>query len=80
MRRIMCRVLRPVSGEFSFDVVSYHASDVPFGGFVGLTGYRCNVLVIIIVGCLSMWFRKKNRQADRGECVLLEDPNFRFTI
>lgn len=41
---------------------------------------RCNVLAIIVVGVQSLYFRKKNAQADRGECVLLEDPNFRFTI
>lgn len=29
---------------------------------------------------MTLYFRKKNRQADRGECILLEDPNFRFTI
>jgi hypothetical protein len=40
----------------------------------------CNALVIITVVFLSMYFRKKNKQADRGEIVLLEDPTFRFTI
>lgn len=41
---------------------------------------RCNVIVICIVVVQSLYFRKKNAQADRDECVLLEDPNFRFTI
>ncbi|KAH7398869.1 major facilitator superfamily domain-containing protein [Phaeosphaeria sp. MPI-PUGE-AT-0046c] len=40
----------------------------------------CNVLVILIVGVLTMYFRSENAKADRGEKVLLEDPNFRFTI
>lgn len=38
------------------------------------------VLIMMIVGVLSMYFRRCNRQADRGERVLLEDPSFRFTI
>ncbi|KAH3910089.1 hypothetical protein HBI56_224000 [Parastagonospora nodorum] len=40
----------------------------------------CNVLVIILVGILTIYFRSENAKADRGEKVLLEDPNFRFTI
>ncbi|CAN9440396.1 unnamed protein product [Alternaria alternata] len=40
----------------------------------------CNVLVILLVGVLTLWFRSENAKADRGEKVLLEDPNFRFTI
>lgn len=42
--------------------------------------HRCNVLVMITVAIMTWWFKKKNAQADRGECILLEDPNFRFTI
>lgn len=45
-----------------------------------LTAFRCNVLVMATVAVLTLYFRKKNKQADRGEVVLLEDPNFRFTI
>jgi hypothetical protein len=40
----------------------------------------CNVLVIMTVGVLTVYFRSENAKADRGEKVLLEDPNFRFTI
>jgi hypothetical protein len=40
----------------------------------------CNVLVIMLVGILTFYFRSENAKADRGEKVLLEDPNFRFTI
>jgi len=38
------------------------------------------VLDILIVLSLTFYFRRCNKQADRGERVLLEDPNFRFTI
>jgi MFS family permease len=40
----------------------------------------CNVLVILLVAVLTFYFRSENAKADRGEKVLLEDPNFRFTI
>lgn len=40
----------------------------------------CNVLVILIVAVMTMYFRRCNKQADRGERVLLDDPTFRFTI
>jgi hypothetical protein len=38
------------------------------------------VLVMVTVAVMTIYFRKKNAQADRGECILLEDPNFRFTL
>ncbi|KAF2464913.1 major facilitator superfamily protein [Lindgomyces ingoldianus] len=40
----------------------------------------CNVLVMMTVGILTLYFRKCNKQADRGERILLGDPSFRFTI
>jgi hypothetical protein len=40
----------------------------------------CNVLVIVITIVLTLYFRRCNRQADRGERVLNDDPAFRFTI
>ena len=40
----------------------------------------CNVIVILIVGVMTWYFRKCNAQADRGERVLMGDPTFRFTI
>lgn len=40
----------------------------------------CNVLVMVTVSILTIYFRRCNAQADRGERILLEDPNFRFTI
>lgn len=40
----------------------------------------CNVLVICIAVILTLYFRRCNAQADRGERVLNDDPGFRFTI
>lgn len=40
----------------------------------------CNVLVMLLVGILTFYFRRCNAQADRGERVLMGDPTFRFTI
>ncbi|RMJ21380.1 phthalate transporter [Aspergillus sp. HF37] len=44
------------------------------------TAIACNILIIIIVGCLSLWFHYCNKQADRGERVIEESPEFRYTI
>ncbi|KAJ4405636.1 hypothetical protein N0V91_005155 [Didymella pomorum] len=40
----------------------------------------CNVLVILTTGILTLYFRRCNAQADRGERVINDDPSFRFTI
>jgi hypothetical protein len=40
----------------------------------------CNVLNISLVLGMTLYFKKCNKQADRGERVLLDDPTFRFTI
>ncbi|KAJ6153679.1 hypothetical protein N7470_006638 [Penicillium chermesinum] len=40
----------------------------------------CNILVILIVGALSVWFWFSNRQADQGKKVIEDDPTFRYTI
>ena len=40
----------------------------------------CNVMVMITVAIMTVYFKRCNAQADRGERILLEDPNFRFTI
>lgn len=29
---------------------------------------------------MSLYFHRCNKQADRGERILLGDPNFRFTL
>lgn len=41
---------------------------------------RCNILIVIIVGCLSLWFYYCNSQADRGKRVIENSPEFRYTI
>ncbi|RJE21364.1 phthalate transporter [Aspergillus sclerotialis] len=40
----------------------------------------CNILVILIVAALSLWFYFCNRQADRGKRVIEGSPEFRYTI
>ncbi|KAJ5118407.1 hypothetical protein N7448_010116 [Penicillium atrosanguineum] len=40
----------------------------------------CNILIIIIVGVLSLWFWFCNRQAEKGERVIEDEPSFRYTI
>lgn len=35
---------------------------------------------MLIVGSLSLWFYFCNKQADRGERVIEESPEFRYTI
>jgi len=40
----------------------------------------CNILIIIIVIVNSVYFRRENKKADRGEKILEGDPNFRYTI
>ncbi|KAJ5819594.1 hypothetical protein N7474_005185 [Penicillium riverlandense] len=40
----------------------------------------CNILIILIVLVLSVWFRHCNRQADRGKRVIEGSPDFRYTI
>jgi hypothetical protein len=39
-----------------------------------------NFLIVIIVVINTVVFRVQNNKADRGEVVLEEDPNFRYTI
>ncbi|KAL2004857.1 hypothetical protein VTN00DRAFT_3130 [Thermoascus crustaceus] len=44
------------------------------------TTIACNVLIILIVGALSLWFHHCNKQADRGERVIERSEQFRYTI
>ena len=41
---------------------------------------RCNLLTLLTVAALSLWFRYANNQADRGERILEGSPDFRYTI
>jgi hypothetical protein len=43
-------------------------------------GIACSLLVILLVGINTVYFRRENKKADRGEKVLEGDPNFRYTI
>ncbi|CAI7577131.1 uncharacterized protein N7487_004020 [Penicillium crustosum] len=40
----------------------------------------CNILIILLVLSLSLWFRICNKQADRGKRVIEGDATFRYTI
>jgi hypothetical protein len=40
----------------------------------------CNLLIVVTVCINTVVFRRKNKQADRGEVVLEGDPKFRYTI
>lgn len=42
--------------------------------------HSASVLVIIIVVLESLYFHRCNKQADRGERIIMDDPNFRYTI
>ena len=40
----------------------------------------CNVLIVVVVGVLSLYFRRCNRKAERGEMVIEGQVGFRYTI
>ncbi|OJJ53793.1 hypothetical protein ASPSYDRAFT_186884 [Aspergillus sydowii CBS 593.65] len=40
----------------------------------------CSGLVVLTVGMLSVYFRISNKKADKGEKVINDDPDFRYTI
>jgi MFS family permease len=54
----------------------------PFSDLANLTDCftRCNILIVILVLTLSLWFRICNKQADRGKRVIEGDVAFRYTI
>lgn len=41
---------------------------------------RFNLLILVIVPSLSVWFWYCNKQADRGKRVIEGSPEFRYTI
>ncbi|KAF1810087.1 phthalate transporter [Eremomyces bilateralis CBS 781.70] len=49
-----------------------------FPGFIACI--VASVLIVITVGVMTIYFRRCNAECDRGERVLMGDPNFRFTI
>ncbi|KAJ5110584.1 hypothetical protein N7532_001119 [Penicillium argentinense] len=44
------------------------------------TALACNIMIIIVVLCLSVWFWFCNRQAERGKREIEGEPSFRYTI
>ncbi|RDH27424.1 major facilitator superfamily domain-containing protein [Aspergillus welwitschiae] len=44
------------------------------------TTIACNLITMITVAALSVWFRYANKQADRGERVIEGSADFRYTI
>ncbi|KAF9889375.1 hypothetical protein FE257_007485 [Aspergillus nanangensis] len=40
----------------------------------------CQLLIIVVVGLLSVYFWISNRKADRGEKILEGSPDFRYTL
>ncbi|PKX93349.1 putative phthalate transporter [Aspergillus novofumigatus IBT 16806] len=44
------------------------------------TTIGCNILILIIVASMSVWFRICNKQADRGQRIIEGSANFRYTI
>ncbi|KAL4875471.1 major facilitator superfamily domain-containing protein [Aspergillus karnatakaensis] len=40
----------------------------------------CNLVLMLIVGVQSLWFRRANRLADEGRRVIEGSPGFRYTI
>lgn len=41
---------------------------------------RANILILILVALLTLWFRHCNKQANRGERVIEGSELFRYTI
>jgi hypothetical protein len=41
---------------------------------------RANILILILVALLTLWFRHCNKQADRRERVIEGSGEFRYTI
>ncbi|KAL8287131.1 hypothetical protein RQP46_003583 [Phenoliferia psychrophenolica] len=58
----------------------YRQVDYPFyiPGIAGTMAFQ--VLIIIIAGILSVYFKKMNRLADEGKVILEGQPGFRYTI
>jgi hypothetical protein len=68
-----------------YAAIAYVSPFPPFFSNVGLglstdTICRCNILIIVLVIALSLWFKRCNKQADRGEREIEGDAQFRYTI
>lgn len=45
-----------------------------------LTCYRCQLLILIVVGALTLHFWRCNRKADRGKMIIEGSAEFRYTL
>lgn len=53
---------------------------LPFEDTLANEWLSCNILILLIVGALTLWFRYSNRQADDGKKIIEGSPDFRYTI
>lgn len=60
--------------------LAFRSQDAP-GYRPGMwTTVACNILILIIVAAMSVWFRICNKQADRGQRIIEGSADFRYTI
>ncbi|KIW74783.1 hypothetical protein Z517_11553 [Fonsecaea pedrosoi CBS 271.37] len=81
-RRAFCSAALTAIGGIGGIIGSliFRSQDAPnyYPGFIACI-VAC-ILVIVIVAIMSVYFHRCNKAADRGERILLGDPNFRFTL
>ncbi|KAJ5766244.1 major facilitator superfamily domain-containing protein [Penicillium nucicola] len=58
----------------------FRAQDAPSYPPGMWTTIACNILILVIVAVLSLWFRHCNKQADKGKKIIEGSPDFRYTI
>lgn len=49
-------------------------------GEIANVGDSVNILILIIVSMMTVWFKICNRQADQGKRVIEGAPDFRYTL
>ncbi|RLL96448.1 hypothetical protein CFD26_103730 [Aspergillus turcosus] len=60
--------------------LAFRSQDAP-GYRPGMwTTIACNILILIIVAAMSVWFRICNKQADLGQRIIEGSADFRYTI
>ncbi|KAF9883929.1 hypothetical protein FE257_002672 [Aspergillus nanangensis] len=58
----------------------FRAEDAPNYTPGMYTAIACNLLILLIVGAMSAWFKHCNKLADQGRKVIEGSPDFRYTI
>ncbi|KAF4760140.1 hypothetical protein HAV15_006746 [Penicillium sp. str.  len=58
----------------------FREQDAPIYRLGMWTTIVCNILILLIVGALTLWFRYSNKQADDGKRIIEGSPDFRYTI